>query len=125
MFGGSRDKTPRTQSSGNIRPSQDPNSLRYKQIQALRNSAEGNMNKGPITKSNLTQGSKRMKVTIPEPRVKKRGGSSSRAITLPAINQSSGASSSSLPSQKEQVPDLPISTNPTRRMNRAIMGLGG
>ena len=125
LFGGSRDKTPRTQSSGNIRPSQDPNSLRYKQIQALRNSAEGNMNKGPITKSNLTQGSKRMKVTIPEPRVKKRGGSSSRAITLPAINQSSGASSSSLPSPKEQVPDLPISTNPTRRMNRSIMGLGG
>ena len=72
-----------------------------------------------------TMGSKRMKVTIPEPRFKKKGGSSSRAITLPAINQSSGASSSSLPSQKEQVPDLPISTNPTRRMNRAIMGLGG
>ena len=146
LFGG-RDKTRRTKSSRNIRPSQDPNSLRYKQIKALRNSAEGNMNKGTITKSNLTQnqfekfkelqggkdrqlgpdtmGSKRMKVTIPEPRVKKRGGSSSRAITLPAINQSSGASSSSLPSPKEQVPDLPISTNPTRRMNRAIMGLGG
>jgi len=167
LFGG-RDKPRRTQSSRNIRPSQDPNSLRYKQIQALRNSAEGNMNKGTITKEQYTKvagerfdpkkptenqkqaiqlkdmmtesrrgkdrqlgpdtmGSKRMKVTIPEPRVKKRGGSSSRAITLPAINQSSGASSSSssLPSPKEQVPDLPISTNPTRRMNRAIMGLGG
>ena len=53
LFGG-RDKTQKTKSSGNIRPSQDPNSLRYKQIQALRNSAEGNMNKGPITTVSYT-----------------------------------------------------------------------